>query len=215
MNDETQMTLAERNSYTYHKERFSKGVQQAAESLLAIRDGRLYREDYATFEDFCRGELGKTRHSVNYIIKAGEVLKSLPDDLVTIVTKESQLRELSKAPPEAREEIVRKVVSEGKPTAAKIKEAVREVIEADEIQEPVRNELSHASGESQSKSGEDSPSNASPDAGRKMKRPPRYVPCNGMMYANSAITQLQKIDPKDKEKAAALTLVLNWIKERL
>lgn len=44
---------------------------------------------------------------------------------------------------------------------------------------------------------------------------PSYRPSNGLQYARMAISQLEKIQKNDKEKAAALELVSNWIKERL
>ncbi len=61
-------------------------------ALLAIRDGKKYRENYSTFEDYCRERWGWTTRYANYNIQAAEVANKLG----TIVpVNEAQARELA------------------------------------------------------------------------------------------------------------------------
>ena len=66
--------------------------------LLAIRDGRLYREEWATFEEYCKEKWGMTRRHANRLVESAQVI----DNLGPIGPKpatESQARPLSKLPP--------------------------------------------------------------------------------------------------------------------
>src|SRR5215471_14751379 len=45
--------------------------------MLEIRDQRLYREEFNTFEEFCRETLGRSKTQVNRMIQAGDVIKGL------------------------------------------------------------------------------------------------------------------------------------------
>lgn len=116
------------------------------EALREIRDARLYREEYDTFEDFCRVELGKTRQRIYQVLSADLVRIELASDagLSKIFDKasESAIRELEKAPPELRRAVAEKVVAEAEETgtaltAKKVKRVVAEVVATPEPeQEP-------------------------------------------------------------------------------
>jgi phage N-6-adenine-methyltransferase len=112
-------------------------------ALLQIRDSRLYRETYATFEDYCRQRWGWSRRYGNMIIAAAQVTKLL-GTTVPIPATERQARELT--PLLDRPEEMRKVwvetVAEGEPTAARVREKVTSRLavhfssEADEWETP-------------------------------------------------------------------------------
>src|ERR1017187_10161609 len=63
-------------------------------ALMAIRDKRLYRDHYATFEDYCRERWGSSRTHVNRSIRAAEVNAALAP-IGAKLEKESQLRPLA------------------------------------------------------------------------------------------------------------------------
>ena len=78
----TLLTVNQRQLYEHLKqeirEYIHKGVEafeRVAKDMLMIRDQRLYREEYDTFEEFCRGTLGRSKTHVNRMIQAGDVIK--------------------------------------------------------------------------------------------------------------------------------------------
>lgn len=105
-------------------------------ALAEIRDNKLYRSDYSTFEDYCKEKWGWEKRYWQYVIAASETVRNLPEPSRTIVHSESQARELSKAAPEQREEVLRSVAAKGPVTAKAIREEIQEVVEV-ENPEPV------------------------------------------------------------------------------
>lgn len=68
---------------------------EVGEALAAIRDKRLYREQYATFEDYCANRWGWKRAHAYRMIEAAEVVQELsPIGDTPLPTTESQAREL-------------------------------------------------------------------------------------------------------------------------
>jgi hypothetical protein len=65
-------------------------------ALLIIRDSRLYREQYGTFEEYCNEKWGMTSGRARQLIGASEVMDNLKSDtIVTLPTTESQARPFS------------------------------------------------------------------------------------------------------------------------
>ena len=90
----------------------SKGIKAFKEvwgALLEIRDSKLYRKEFRTFEDYC---IVKWDLSKNYVNRNLKALKTL-DDLVPIGTNnlntESQLRPLTNLEPEIKRQVVKEV----------------------------------------------------------------------------------------------------------
>ena len=108
MNEEA-LTLVEKTNLQYHEERIEKGKSafvSVAASLLAIRDERLYRSEFATFEDYCQKRWGFTRRYADQVIGSAEATKQLPADLRTIVLTEGVAREVAKVAPTRRVEVI-------------------------------------------------------------------------------------------------------------
>ena len=115
-----------------------QGVEVVGLALAEIRDLRLYREDYATFGDYCRERWGWSRIHAHRMIKASEVgglLQALPignkrkktcKPSAFTPTKESHLRELGKTPEGERAEAWEEASKNGKPTAAAVRGVVEE-----------------------------------------------------------------------------------------
>jgi hypothetical protein len=112
-------------------ERNFKAFCEVGQALIDIRDERLYREEYATFEDYVSQRWGMKHSQAYRLIDASKVMKSLSpigeDDPVPL--NEAQARELGKIAPALRP-VALKVASDasgGNLTASYIKSAVNVV----------------------------------------------------------------------------------------
>jgi len=100
-------------------------------SLAAVRDGRLYRNRYATFDTYCEDMWGFTRRHVDRLIVAATVAEILEVDEVGPIglTSESQARELVPLvdDPEALREVYEEALdaASGEPTAKDLRDAVK------------------------------------------------------------------------------------------
>lgn len=106
------------------KERaIERGADEVAKALASIRDERLYRADFPTFEAYCRERWGMTRQHANRQIVAAEVAAAL-EPIGSI--PESQARELAdlRDNPEKLREVYAQAqeATEGNVTAAAIRE---------------------------------------------------------------------------------------------
>lgn len=120
---------------------------ETGEALMTVRDNRLYRTDFGTFEDYCRTRWSLSVPYANQLISAARVVETIitavaseiDSEDVDIPATESQARELAPLlndPQELRvvwQEAVQR--TEGRPTAAAIR-AVREEREAEPAPKP-------------------------------------------------------------------------------
>lgn len=83
-------------------ERHREAYIQAGLALLAIRDGRLYRGQYKTFEDYCRERWGFGRGRGYQLAKGAEIaqLLSTTVDSLPLPQSEAVARELSSLKPD-------------------------------------------------------------------------------------------------------------------
>jgi len=97
---------------------------KAAYWLLEIRDHKLYRATYDTFEEFCLKELAVKRRRAYQIIEASVVIKELPENVQNSAQTLSHLEELAKVLPGKRAAVYalaqEGAVKLGKPLTAKI-----------------------------------------------------------------------------------------------
>lgn len=127
------LTSAEQRRLQEFEGTIERGLQTFYEvgyALSEIREQRLYRAEYGTFEDYCQERWNMRRNYANKLIAASEIAGNLG----TIVPKpenEAQTRPLAKLPPdeqgEAWEEAVKR--SGGKPTAKVVEQVVKERIQ--------------------------------------------------------------------------------------
>ena len=96
----------------------------AGAALLEIRDRRLYRQDFFSFEEYCQSRFTLTRRSVDYLIAASSVVNNLlrtkeiiqvrtnGSQVLSFVlpTSERQVRPLAKLEPEKQVEVWHKAV---------------------------------------------------------------------------------------------------------
>jgi hypothetical protein len=124
------LTPSEQQQLTELETAIERGFQTFLEvgaALAAVRDARLYRAEYATFEDYCQARWGMTRRNANHLIGAVDVVDSL-GTTVPKPSNERQARALGKVPEGERPEVWKEAHerSGGKPTAKLIEQIASE-----------------------------------------------------------------------------------------
>ena len=84
---------------------------RAGQALKEIRDSRLYRDEYATFEDYCRDKWDIARNYANKVIAASEVVKNLSTTGTHTPSSERQARPFTSLPPDQQIDAWQEVVS--------------------------------------------------------------------------------------------------------
>jgi hypothetical protein len=102
---------------------------EVGSALMRVRDGRLYRARFKTFEDYCDQRWSISRPRAYQLMEAASVVSTVVDKAPDLPapSNERQVRELAKVPEPERAKVWRETVerTEGKPTAAAV-QAVRE-----------------------------------------------------------------------------------------
>lgn len=118
------LTEAERRKFNDLDGIIRKGLQTFAEvgaALAIVRDQRLYREEYDSFEAYCQDRCGWSRDRADQLIGAHKVVESLPTN-VGSPANEAQARALADVPAEQRatvlEEARTEAAAEGKHVTA-------------------------------------------------------------------------------------------------
>jgi phage N-6-adenine-methyltransferase len=124
-----------------HEAQIERGLQtfyEVGAALLAIRDQRLYREGYSTFEAYCRDRWGMSKPRVYQMIEAAGIVDDLKKStIVDLPINEAQARPLAAVAPDERPAVWREAVEtapNGRVTAAH----VQSVVDARREPEPVR-----------------------------------------------------------------------------
>lgn len=118
-------------------ERGLKTFYEVGSALLDIRDTRLYRQDYGTFEDYCQQRWQMTRRNANHLIQASEVAANLstivdtgngnPGSQTWLPENERQARPLASLTPDEQRlvaDVLQQTAPQGKVTAAHVKSVV-------------------------------------------------------------------------------------------
>lgn len=110
-------------------ERGLKTFVEVGNALLAIRESKLYRQDYGTFEEYCQERWGMQRAHAYRLIDAAGVVKSLSPIGDILPATESQARPLTQLEPEEQAAAWQQAVEtapNGKVTAAHVQQVVDE-----------------------------------------------------------------------------------------
>lgn len=121
-------------------ERCAEVFDAGVRALAVIRDKRLYRERYRTFEQYCQERWGYTRQHVNRLISASHIVEVLltepigskPGDVeapIPLPANESQTRAIAALPEEEQAPAWRQAVTTapgGKVTAKHVEKVVAE-----------------------------------------------------------------------------------------
>jgi hypothetical protein len=128
----TALTKTETAELTQHERTIQQGLgtfREVGQALMAIRDGRLYRGEFKTFEAYCKDRWSFSRPRAYELINAAETCEAV-SAVADKPTSERQVRPLSKLPKESRAEaweeaVDRAPVVNGQPkVTAKIVEKV-------------------------------------------------------------------------------------------
>lgn len=124
------LTVADAAELADHEAAIERGLKTFIDvglRLVAVRDKRLYRADYATFEDYCEGRWNFSDRRARQLIDAAGIVNALPTGTIVPVT-ESQARELTGLAPDEAAEVMNRAHDNtaGKVTAAAIRDARNE-----------------------------------------------------------------------------------------
>jgi hypothetical protein len=111
-----------------------KGFERAGEILLEIRDKQLYRQEYKTFEEYCRTRWNMGARRGRQLADSANVLKNIAEQTGTMVPlpkNERQVRALTALPAreqgEVWEEVTKKATEENRAVTGKdVERAVQE-----------------------------------------------------------------------------------------
>jgi hypothetical protein len=102
---------------------------EIGQALRVLRDKRLYRQHYETFEDYCINRWEMSRRSAYYLIDAAAVYENVNHGSQILPANERQARPLTALTPSEQQEVWEKAVStapNGKITATHITNVVKE-----------------------------------------------------------------------------------------
>lgn len=121
--------------------RGKKAFVEVGTALAEIRDAKLYRQEFKTFEEYCATKWDFSRKNAYMLIEAAEVLADLPEEMSTIVDNCGQARALKAASPENRAAVLQaasdQAASEGRPmTAQDIKDQLDAANPPDDEESP-------------------------------------------------------------------------------
>lgn len=101
------LSATEYDELTLHEKTISRGLHtfiEVGEALQQIRDKRLYRTEFESFEGYCRLKWGMGRQYAYRLIGGAEVAGNLVSSIgdTALPSREAHTRELSKLAPEAQ-----------------------------------------------------------------------------------------------------------------
>ncbi|BAZ08262.1 hypothetical protein NIES4071_00670 [Calothrix sp. NIES-4071] len=102
---------------------------EIGQALRVLRDKRLYRQSYETFEEYCINRWEMSRRSAYYLIDAAAVYENVNHGSQILPANERQARPLTALTPSEQQEVWLKAVStapNGKITATHITKVVKE-----------------------------------------------------------------------------------------
>src|SRR5262245_2602283 len=158
----TSLTVDQHTRYEFLKEEIReyihKGIEafeRVAADMLGIRDQRLYREEFDTFEEFCRETLGRSKTQVNRMIQAGGVINGLMAAGETVLPDNSRIAyELARFPERDRQLIwkrARQIADRNnrKPNYKTIRDAALDIVPTEETKKRWTKDLLEETGNSQ------------------------------------------------------------------
>jgi hypothetical protein len=135
------LTDQQRSQYTQLKAEVIEDIktavtalERAGRKLLLIRDQRLYREEFPTFDEFCRSILGTSRIQAHRLIVGWELVADLAaQGVVVLPDSERVARELSRYPKSDRKMIWQRALQldkRQKPNYKTVRQAGMELVPA-------------------------------------------------------------------------------------
>lgn len=133
--DAAPLSPTERESLRRYEETIEHGLKTfvaVGNALIYIRNGRLYREEYTTFEAYCDEKWGFTGRKARYLMGAAKTVAGLAESgtIVPLPENEAQARPLIGLPPEQQVEAWQRAAETapaGGVTAAHVQSVVDEM----------------------------------------------------------------------------------------
>lgn len=159
---------------------------EVGNALLQIRDQRLYRSDYDNFEVYCQERWDMSGRRAHQLIDSAKVIQNIgTEPLVQSGPLPSQ---------KLNERVIRPLAA--LPAPVQRKAWAKAVETAEKPGKPTAKEVAAA---------------VEIVAPKKTERI-NYRPSNGLQYAAMAISDLEKIQSRDTQRAEAFAKVAAWIK---
>jgi ParB family chromosome partitioning protein len=131
------LTIAESTRLIRLEDTIERGLKTFVEvgtALMEIRDGRLYREQHGTFEDYCRERWGFERRQAYRLIDAAAVVENVSNWTQIAPINEAQARPLTSLPADLQPVVWERAVTtapDGKLTAAHVEKVTRIFLDND------------------------------------------------------------------------------------
>ena len=138
--ESTPITLAESGRLVELERTIKRGLEtflEVGEALAEIRDKKLYRIEYSTFEAYCRDKWKMSDRRARQLIDSVAIVESIGKSGTHVPVSEAQVRPLAKLEPKKRAEAFSLAVelAKGKePTMDQVAQAVAEALEKPETQ---------------------------------------------------------------------------------
>lgn len=193
------LTATDRKSLTQLEwmiEKYIAGFVEVGNALLAIRDGRLYRETHSTFELYCKERWEFQKAYAYRLIASAQVVKQLSPIGDVLPATESQARPLTTIPLEQVGDVWQEVIDK----APKDDEGAP-YITAQQVQETVNLFVGGAQREATAKL----------PPGRDGR--PKIIgkATTAMQFVAMAIAQLECVRKDDPERSEAIAKLERWI----
>lgn len=114
-------------------------------ALIEVRDAKLYRQEFDTFEEYCAEVLKISRGQAYRLIEAATVKESLPPKLSEKITNERQARALADVPPEDRAAVIKAAEKSGDITGESISQAISQMSPMGDTNGPIESGKSNKS----------------------------------------------------------------------
>jgi hypothetical protein len=189
-----------------HEAIIDNGLQSSFVSLLAIRNGNLYRKGYSTFEAYCLDRWGISRSRAYQLIDAAKVAENVSTMVDTPLPSERQARPLAPLPAPQQREAWSKAVDSapnGKPTAKHVERAVAEVKATRTVTKPVQASITY-----------EEPVEPEPDPHREAARG-MFTPTNGNSHKQEEPVETLVLAPPDDPMEYGFTGIDNAIQKVL
>jgi hypothetical protein len=150
----------------HYEEVIARGIKTFVEvgrALMTIRDRKLYRANYATFEAYCRERWDLSRPYAYQLIDAAVVVENLSGITDIVPVNEAQAQPLTRLPPEEQMEVWAEVV----------KTAAASGVTAKHVKTTISRVKGQTTGATQAKPAAPAPA---------PRRPPRLVVQEGLVW---------------------------------
>lgn len=143
---DAELTAVETGRLAALEQTIERGLQTFVDvgtALLEIRDSRLYRQAFGTFEEYCRERWGIERRRAYQLMDAAQVVGNLGDDVKNFSHRESHVAPLVNLSPDLQREAWQRAVDtapNGKITAAHVASVVDELTAEDDEEIPFADE---------------------------------------------------------------------------